>query len=99
MIDHLLLLGAQTGLSVVLHQLEQAYPIKPSKVWMEVSAGVTITLLWSRWHAQRREKTGRAMTWRDYDTMIWTAFAVSGVPHILWQEWLYLPRLTQTEDV
>lgn len=90
--SHLSLLAASTGLAVVLHHLEQRYPIKPAKVWMEVAAGVTLTMLWSRWYSQQQEKSGQAVTWRDYDSIVWTSFLVSGVPQVLWQEWLHMEK-------
>lgn len=64
---------------------------------MEVGAGVAMTMLWSRWHATRLERAGHTITWGDYDAMVWSAFWTSGIPQIIWQEWLHMPLLDDEE--
>jgi hypothetical protein len=78
-------LGLASAYATTLAGLERVCPsLKPDHIWAEVAGGVLITLVPVVVEA-RRAAAEQELDWETYERAVWTAFAASGIPIILWQ--------------
>lgn len=54
---------------------------EPHLTWLEVVAGTALCLL-APYLAARQDS---ALTWAEYEALVWAAFAVGGAPILIWQ--------------
>lgn len=75
-------------LALFLHYAEQAYPIQPRWIFLEVIAGTLCALTPPALAARR----GKISDWRIYERLVAMGFVASGLPIIVWQLALYWSR-------
>lgn len=81
-------MGLASVYAATLAGLERIWPsIKPDHIWVEVAGGVVISLLPVVIEARRvvEGQSEQTLDWQTYERAIWSAFASSGIPIILWQ--------------
>lgn len=81
-------MGLASAYAATLASIERVWPsIKPDHIWAEVAGGVLISLIPVVVEAHRvaAEQDGQGLDWQTYERAVWTAFASSGIPIILWQ--------------
>lgn len=70
--------------SCALFVLERRYAINPDYTGLEVVIGFLIALLPTAFVA-RNEARFRALSWQDYESLVWYNVVGSGIPVAIWQ--------------
>ncbi|MBX0329114.1 hypothetical protein K2Z83_15660 [Oscillochloris sp. ZM17-4] len=75
-------------LAFLLHYAEQAYPIRPRWIFLEVVVGVVFALTPVALAARR----WKISDWSVYERLVYVGFVAEGLPIIIWQLVAYWPK-------